>query len=891
MPRGRGDFGGLDLTHPLNRLAGGAAALAVNVRSYLRGTVLLRNVLAPAILTLADAIQTICRLNNTPDAGGPVAGFSFILAAGTKLYNAIAGVATNVATGLSGNQVSIVPFRPNTSPEPWGYVADSAPSPNVTIVADGFNCAGMLKVRSDGRTRKMGIAEPQQAATVTFPGGGSGPSLIYYRYVYRASETGALSNPSPVSIPGTNAQAAPNEVQPAANYLTNFSFNGAQWEFNSGQLRTKSPTPDGLLDYVYAFGFGFSIPAKVNIDGIQVDLNWLGQNAGTGTLATVSLRYLGANYGTPEFPGVLNQSFAADTLVGGSADKWGATLTPDIVNDPSFGFGIQITKQTSGGTNRSFINSMAVTIYYSTQDALITPTPSLDPQVDKIDIYRQSGGLANFTYVGTNPNTATAFNDLLSDLAVATNPLLEYDNFEPFPSIDLPKSGVVNIISQVLHSVSGDPFKIRYLPGTIMLLGSPTQTAYTAVRRPSSTTTWDFTNNDPNITPLPDSSAVAWNIAEPILAQQPLPYMFGPTDNINFIFAVGDPLRPGTLYWCKGSNLDSAPDTNQLEVTDPSEPLVNGAMSGGLGVLASIKRFWVIQPNFFNALATVTGTQGSTWSLQATSIPRGLFIARCLAVSGGGLIFFRVDDGIHVSPGGLGSQSITDNDLYPLFSHEGSTPQTVVRNGKFIYPPDDAFPNQQRFTIVNQFMYYDYRGTDGNYHTLVLDINLLAWVWDMTDPPTVSHASNEDVSTQGVLAGCTDGTLRLMATDSGAGESPTAMLVSPAIGGQGWCHIGQITIEYRSHQEVTMLPIVVDQGQGSYYGGSAITLPPTNGAMIKKKFNPAPNKFKLLQFQFEWTDPTLELYLEGAEVNMAPWEESYKPVQIFGNSGGIGGEL
>ena len=66
-------------------------------------------------------------------------------------------------------------------------------------------------------------------------------------------------------------------------------------------------------------------------------------------------------------------------------------------------------------------------------------------------------------------------------------------------------------------------------------------------------------------------------LQSPALAQQPLPYMAGPTDNINYVLAVGDPLRPGTMYWCKGSNLDSAPDTNQMEVTDPSEPLVNVA--------------------------------------------------------------------------------------------------------------------------------------------------------------------------------------------------------------------------------------------------------------------------------------------------------------------------
>ena len=53
-------------------------------------------------------------------------------------------------------------------------------------------------------------------------------------------------------------------------------------------------------------------------------------------------------------------------------------------------------------------------------------------------------------------------------------------------------------------------------------------------------------------------------------------------------FGVGDPGRTGVLYWSKGSNLDSAPDTNQMDVTDPSEALVNGAMSVGLGVLFSV---------------------------------------------------------------------------------------------------------------------------------------------------------------------------------------------------------------------------------------------------------------------------------------------------------------
>src|SRR5207253_1395763 len=100
--------------------------------------------------------------------------------------------------------------------------------------------------------------------------------------------------------------------------------------------------------------------------------------------------------------------------------------------------------------------------------------------VDRVNFYRQGGGLANFTFVGTGPNSSTVFNDTLSDLGAAGNRELNYFNFEPVPSIDLPRSGVLNAASQVLTSVSGDVFNIRWLPGTIILIGSPNQVAYTA---------------------------------------------------------------------------------------------------------------------------------------------------------------------------------------------------------------------------------------------------------------------------------------------------------------------------------------------------------------------------------------------------------------------------
>ena len=326
---------------------------------------------------------------------------------------------------------------------------------------------------------------------------------------------------------------------------------------------------------------------------------------------------------------------------------------------------------------------------------------SPDPQVDKCDYYRQDQGLANFTYVGTGPNTnpPTGIVDALTDLEVANNQQMTYTDYEPVPSIDLPQAGHCNVSGGVITTLD-TPFNERWLPGTIILIGYPTQLPYEFISRPISPT-------EVVIPGVPDGTDLVWNIAEPALANQPLAYMAGPTDNINYVLMVGDKLRPGTIYWCAGSNLDSWPDTNQADLTDPSEALVNVAMAAGYAVVFTIKRGFVYTPNFFNALATVTGTSGSTWTQQATTISRGLFIPRCLAVEGGGNIFFRVDDGIHWSRRGAASVSITDDDLYPLFVHEGSTPEPVMRNGETYYPPDDSQPEKQQFSIQNGYLYYD----------------------------------------------------------------------------------------------------------------------------------------------------------------------------------------
>ena len=638
----------------------------------------------------------------------------------------------------------------------------------------------------------------------------------------------------------------------------------------------------------------------------------------------------------------------------------GATIIPPLTGGGASASSAGIKEQVqycyvyrsdaTGATSNPSPSSAAETVPVISN--AITSFWSPDPQVNWVDLYRSDSTTDDFTYVNTGPNdnsgggTNTPVLDSLSDTELGTK-ILDYSNFEPFPSIDLPQQGICNVSSGIITWVSGGAvggtqqgFNVRWLAGTTILIGSPTSLAYVMIARPTpasfqnayiyplgfvildsnshyqkvtvtgvsqgaGTPSWSITggttvsggvtfldmsttfNGNGYVTQItipgvPDGNNLAYQIDEPTLAAQPLPYDWGPSDNIPFICGCGDTLRPGTMYWSAGSNLDAAPDTNQQDLTDPSEALVNGVMTGGRGIVFTIKRAIAVMPNFMNALATVTGTQGSTWSVETSGIDRGLFIPRCLTVDGSGLLFFRVDDGIHVSQDGLASQSITDETLYPLFSHEGSVPTAITRNGNTVYPPDDTLPQLQKFSIQNAYMYYNYQGTDGNPHTLVYDIAARGWEIDQYQWPVTVHAPNEGQSVQGTLVGCSDGTVRQFSS-SGTEAGVTATVLTGAIGGQGWCHLREITVEYSSTVPVTLTAVTADSGNGSY-GPAPITLPSTSGALAKLKLSDSPtqNKWKLMWFQFSSTGP-FTINVEGFVVKVRSWGEEgeYHEVRPF----------
>jgi hypothetical protein len=433
----------------------------------------------------------------------------------------------------------------------------------------------------------------------------------------------------------------------------------------------------------------------------------------------------------------------------------------------------------------------------------VTSVYSTDPQVDKVDYYRQDEGLANYTYVITGPNDGagsvingvqynTAVTDTLTDLAVSANPVMQIDDFEPFPSIDTPKSGTVTIIDGVVTWVSGDKFNARWLPGTLMLIGSPAQTAYALVARPLSTTQLiipGIPDNTGGANPgnfgfavgnirhrIPDVGVgVPYNIAQPILAQQPMPSMWGP-DAFGFMHACGDTNQPEAYLWTKAYNPDSAPQTNRLLLASPSEVLMGGDIVNGVSMVFSTLRAWLMYPNFADAQATTEGTVGTPWNPIPANVSRGLYIRNCLCRIGGKAIAFRAPDGICVTKGGP-EQSITDERLYNLFPHEGSTPSPVAIGPYTVYPPNDSLP--QKLVYQNGYIYFDYTGSDGNPHTLVYDEAGKGWSVDTAGNTFFAcHGIDYGPAVSDTVVGCSDGSVRVL--QSGGVESVNAVVATGA---------------------------------------------------------------------------------------------------------------
>lgn len=385
---------------------------------------------------------------------------------------------------------------------------------------------------------------------------------------------------------------------------------------------------------------------------------------------------------------------------------------------------------------------------------VVTATASTDPQVDYIDIYRFGGALLDYFFIGTTTNASPTFTDNVSDADAQLNPIMSEDNDQPWSVTGLPISGACTVVSATTYTTvtwtplpAGQGFfdsqkQLRMKPGTIVLLGTPgtSMKPYQLWRAP-------VANNQIEV--IGDATgATAFQIQEPILMNKSMPFAWGPFKET--LFACGDIFNPGTLYWTNTGNPDGAAAVNSQEITNPSEPLINGFVFDGKNYVFSSERLFAIYPDFSNP---------NLWEIVETSCQRGMWTNWCYCINGekqgGGEIYFLSKDGIYVTTGGQ-AVNISFPDLPQLFAYEGFSKNAAV-NG--LYPVDMTKRNYLRLSYKDHKVYFDYMDVQGTVRQLIFDIQIQGWYTDVYATPLRTHYGGEGREVEELLAGADNGNI------------------------------------------------------------------------------------------------------------------------------------
>lgn len=374
------------------------------------------------------------------------------------------------------------------------------------------------------------------------------------------------------------------------------------------------------------------------------------------------------------------------------------------------------------------------------QVAISGLTASSDTQADYLDLYRIGGTLLDWTYVGTIPSGTTTFSDYYLDAELLSNPILEFDNYQPFPVLDIPRTGVCSVTGTKVTRVSGDNFNTAWAPGSIIVIDGVANALYSS---PTSTSALEVFNN------VGTKTNVTFSLPSPTLLGQALPILFGPYGGGEtgiFMFGLGSPQQPGTLFWTKGNNPDSAPDINQLEITSPSEQLMTGCIYDGRAYVFTSERMYFINRNFGGLTdfiaQEVAGSKGalSSWGIAV-----------------GDKIYFVSKDGIYETDGGI-PISITDDSLYNLFTHDAGSGTFVTSELSGITQLDLSNLDSIKLSYFNSYLYFTYVSS-GTYYTLIYDTKNKAWMREVSSPTITCYQPQEGKGTYALLCGSIDARL------------------------------------------------------------------------------------------------------------------------------------
>ena len=398
-------------------------------------------------------------------------------------------------------------------------------------------------------------------------------------------------------------------------------------------------------------------------------------------------------------------------LADGTELKWGI-LAPEVACSYAVTSETGPLNSTLGGSiydwRQTFLNSttgaesnpspIAPGIPVVDKNVSINILGSLDPQVDRIRIYRRGGTISDaWRLVGTivNPPAingnagGVVFIDNNSDSSIVLSKILDLDNDLPFTSV--------------------------------MSTGE-------------------------------------------ILNGAPVPYIFGPFLG-NIILAVGDPNRPGHVYWTNPGRPHSASVNNNIVVSSPDEPLLGGFIYNDLPYVFSRKNFYALD---YGA--------GGVFTSRKLDIGRGCSAPHAVTV--GDVVYFLSKDNVYMSDMQGSATPLTEEDLRPLFNpnidgYDYTAPGAIAQidwgefdiNSPSLIDPNDPL-NYAFLAHGGQQLRVTYRGNNGSalpvYTHLVNDLLYNRWSNDEVGPleETICFYDTEQSTTSWII-GVIDGRVAL----------------------------------------------------------------------------------------------------------------------------------
>lgn len=371
------------------------------------------------------------------------------------------------------------------------------------------------------------------------------------------------------------------------------------------------------------------------------------------------------------------------------------------------------------------------------ESVIITPQATPQAAVDTIDIYRLGGAVTSPLYVSSifndNANPRSYLDDSSDSVVVQANQPPDLTALQPWPTLVQPWAGVCHVIGTTVIWDIGDKFDPALLNNSVILIDG---TAYLTRGQPKSDTVLEINQSAGYL------ASANFLIASPTLAGKPLPFAFGALEGpfAPVVFALGDPLNGGLLYYSNFSDADSASDANTLELATPGQDLVSGAIWGGLVIVGSREDIFSVRYSYLSSVGSVS------YQWAKVTAPSGMWSRwACCATPVG--VAYMGKDGIYLT---TDSQciNITDEKLYPLFPHDGDPAKEVRFGDNVILPVDMTLLSQMSLTYCDEAIRFGYRDTGGNFNTLIFQINKKRWLIDNYANDITAHYMVEPDSKQ-----------------------------------------------------------------------------------------------------------------------------------------------